>query len=162
MRKGIALWVIFVATLQAFSYVNFGVGFMYTDKANFGIRLGYNDPVDINFDYFLNDGFKLYGFLGLNTTIGLQVGPSFGVFGAQDIAFYIGGGVKLKLTNMELTSALLLPSDFEFTNIRDSLLLTFKYFLPDPPGMKMRDKLYIEIGYVNNNFSVFVGLLEPF
>ncbi len=162
MKKKIALLIILVITLQAFSYVNFGIGFMYTDKANFGIRLGYSNQFDVNFDYFLNNVFRLNGFLGLNTPTGLQVGPSFGVFGAQDITFYIGGGVKLKLTNMELTSALLLPSAFEFTNIRDSLLLTFKYFVPDPPGMKMRDKLFIEIGYINNTFSVFVGLLEPF
>ncbi len=160
--RNITLLFVLILVFQAFSYFNFGLGFMYTEKADFGVRIGYSDPIDVTFNYFFNNTFKLYGFLGLNTTIGLQVGPAFGVFSTPDISYYLGGGTKLRLSNMDITLALLLPPDYSFVNLTDSLFLTFKYLVPDPPGMRMKDKLYIEVGYVNKVFHVFIGLLEPF
>jgi hypothetical protein len=54
-------------------------------------------------------------------------------------------------------------SDFTtFTDVSNAIFASLRFYVPDPPGMKMVDKLYIEAQYYRGSFKILVGLLEPY
>jgi len=148
---------------SVFGYFNIGVGYNYGIINNWTIRLGYEESgVAINADYTIGKLWNILGGIYFSTEVGFEVGPI--VYASYDLAnFAIMYGPMVGFQNKQLAVQIGYVSDFRtFSNLSDNIFAKLRFYVPDPQGKKMIDKLYIEGQYYKGNFKILVGLLEPY
>uniref|UniRef100_A0A7C5RIS5 Outer membrane protein beta-barrel domain-containing protein n=1 Tax=Fervidobacterium thailandense TaxID=1008305 RepID=A0A7C5RIS5_9BACT len=164
--KLVFLVLVFLSTATVvFPYFNIGLGYYFGNQNNFLLRVGYEQLNGANFslygEYIVNNGWIVFSKLGFRVS-NFKVGPFIHVLhmqtnNAPDFAF--GGLLDFPLTdNLEVAVGMTYK---EGTPIGKLLFASLRFYVPDPPGMKMRDRLYIELGYRMESFVLIVGLLEP-
>lgn len=164
--------LLFFAQTLSFGYVNFGVGYTF-DMSNAPVnsslvRIGYEEKgFLLNADYFVNTSWNINGAFLFETFSNVAVGPMVNItnnFSNSSMKFTLGPSLLLNFTNFELLAGYLMDFNAasQFENIAESFYFQARFYVPAPPNMKMRDKLYLEIRYLPVKVSVLIGLLEPF
>jgi len=157
-----AVFLLLILT-TTFGYFNIGVGYNYGTLNNWALRIGYEDTgVSINADYTIEKVWNIIGGLYFSTEVGFEIGPM--IYATYDFSqFTLMYGPALGIQNKQMLVQIGYLSDFTtFSNITDSIFINLRFYVPDPPGMRMTDKLYIEGQYHKGNFKVIIGLLEPY
>ncbi|HCI29478.1 MAG: hypothetical protein WBJ29_05765 [Fervidobacterium sp.] len=156
---------ILLIPIYIFPYFNVGAGYNYGDVNNWLLRIGYEeDTFSFSSDYLLNKGWYFTGDITFDTQFGFEVGPMLYAnydLSSQGFDAKFGGVIKFAYRNFDIRMGVVTSLRSSF-NLSESICAKIRLYVPDPQGMKMRDKLYIELGYHNPNFSISVGLLEPF
>lgn len=156
---------ILLIPLAVFGYFNFGVGYNYGDENNWMFRLGYEESnFSFNADYLLSTAWYFSGDVTFDTQLGFGVGPL--VYAKYNLSTSqlntkFGGVFDIDYQNFNINLGIITDLSTSF-DLSKSIYAKVRFYVPDPQGMKMSDKLYIELGYYNPNFSIIVGLLEPF
>lgn len=160
------LVLVFLLTATVvFPYFNIGLGYYFGNQNNFLLKVGYEQLENVSFslhgEYVINNGWIIFSKLGFGVST-FRVGPFIYVLhmqtnNAPDFAF--GGLLDFPLTyNLEVAVGMTYK---EGTPIGKLLFASLRFYVPDPPGMKMSDRLYIELSYRMESFALIVGLLEP-
>lgn len=165
LRLSIFIVIILLCASVVFPYFNIGLGYYFGNQNNFLLRVGYEQLDGVSFslngEYVINNGWILFSKLGFRVS-NFKVGPFIHVSYMQPSStpeFTFGGLLDLPLTNnLEVSAGMTYK---EGAPIGKLLFASLRFYVPDPPGMKMRDKLYIELSYRMESFVVSVGLLEP-
>lgn len=171
MRNKIISGLVFLIILygiSAFSFINFGVGYSFgSEKSNWILRIGHeSDNFVVNADYFINAGWNTNGAFFFSTRTPILIGPMiniFNEFGASVLKLVYGPAIALDYSQIGLRIGMLsdFSKGFALINFSENLYAQLRYYVPDPPGMKMKDKLYIEFRYLLSHVTILVGLLEP-
>ncbi|HOK34161.1 MAG TPA: hypothetical protein PL174_02745 [Fervidobacterium sp.] len=166
VKKNLLLTLaVLLIPLAVFGYFNFGAGYNYGDANSWMFRLGYEeDTFSFNADYLLNAGWYFTGDVTFDTQFGFGVGPLIYAkysLATNQLTTKFGGIFDIDYQNFNVRLGIITDLSTSF-NLSNSVYAKVRFYAPDPQGMKMKDKLYIEIGYYNPNFSIIVGLLEPF
>lgn len=161
--------LLFFVETVVFAFVNVGVGYNFSKQNNWTFRIGYeSDTFVANADYGINSFWNINSAFFFNTPMSLGIGPMLNVFNNfsdSKMKITFGPSIILKYNNQnELRLGFLydFSNNFQITNPSENLYIQFRYYAPDPPGMKMKDRLYVELGYFSPNLFFLVGLLEPF
>lgn len=164
--KLLFLFIIF-NSVSSFAFLNFGVGYTFGNGNNWLFRIGYeSDMFTTNADYLINVSWNINVALFFNTQISLYIGPMINIlnkFAVSNTVITYGPAFGLKYNQLEAKIGILsdFKQGFQLSNFSENLYTQFRYYVPDPPGMKMRDKFYVEIRYFSSYISVLFGLLEP-
>ncbi|ODN29746.1 hypothetical protein [Fervidobacterium thailandense] len=148
-----------------FSWFNIGLGYYFGDQNNFLLRVGYEQADSVAFslngEYVINNGWVLSSKLAFKVS-NFRVGPFVYLTFMQpgnEPKFSFGGLLEVLLSqHLEATVGMIYGED---TPIGKLLFASLRFYAPEPPGMKMTDKLYFELGYRMGAFVLSVGLLEP-
>lgn len=151
-----------------FAFVNIGVGYGINNN-NWVVRVGYEDNMfSLNGNYFVNLEWGIDGSILFETPLGVSTGPMIGIVNDlqnnkiyMNYGGFIGYKYKGQKGQFDIKIALLMEYGTSL-NFLDNLFASFRTYIPDPPGMKMKDKLYVEMSYFKQRFYIVVGLLEPF
>ncbi|AFG36096.1 hypothetical protein QQE94_09635 [Fervidobacterium pennivorans subsp. shakshaketiis] len=167
MFKRLFISCFLVIITLAYAYFNIGVGYNYGEFSNWVLRVGYEDyGFNLNADWTLNKLWNIYAGVSFETALGFLVGPAIYAtydYNASSNAFSVVYGPVLGFSNKQLFVQVGYFSDFAtFVDVSDALFASLRFYVPDPPGMKMVDKLYIEAQYYRGSFKICVGLLEPY
>ncbi|MGB9614292.1 MAG: hypothetical protein ACP5PP_01350 [Fervidobacterium sp.] len=161
------LFVVFIFLTSTFSFVNIGAGYSFSnDSNNWLLRIGYEEQIfSLTADYVVSNLWYISGLISFSTEIGLGVGPFFCVVNdlkntsiATNFGAFVGYSYKEQL---EIKLMLTINPQQPFS-IVDATSAKIRFYVPDPPGMKMADKLYLEANYSKQRFFITVGFLEPF
>ncbi|MGQ9855782.1 MAG: hypothetical protein ACUVQF_03530 [Fervidobacterium sp.] len=158
-----ALIAVLLSSLS-FGYFNVGAGFTYGTTNSWTLRVGIEDETfSMNADYLINNSWNIAGGVYFSTEVGFKVGPF--IFGTYNISandFSVMYGPVIGFTTKQIFAQIGYLTDFtQFQDISKGIFAILRFYVPDPPGMKMRDKLYLEGQYYGGNFKIIVGLLEP-
>lgn len=157
----------FLITYPLFAYVNFGVGYSFSNENNWMLRIGYESDVFVaNADYFINTTWNINSAFFFKTRISLNIGPMiniFNKFSTSNMKITYGPAFSLNYDQFDTKIGFLsdFSQGFQFTNFSENLYTQIRYYVPDPPGMKMKDKLYVELRYFSSHITILIGLLEP-
>lgn len=85
-------------------------------------------------------------------------------FSTSNMKVAYGPAIGLNYNQLETRMGILsdFSQGFQLSNFSENLYTQFRYYVPDPPGMKLKDKLYIELRYFSSRITILVGLLEPY
>ncbi len=148
-----------------FAFVNIGIGYGIINNS-WIVRIGYEDSMfSLNGNYFVNLEWCIDGSISFETPLGVSTGPMLGIINdLRDNKIYMnyGGFLGYRYKGLFDIKLAFLMEYSSSLRVSDSLFASFRTYVPDPSGMKMKDKLYVEINYFKQRFYIVVGLLEPF
>lgn len=166
-RPWVVALVLTVLCGVALAYFNIGLGYNFGPLNSYLVRLGYEtlQPpfFGLTADYVLNVRWDISLQVLLRVTDQFLVGP--GMFLVRPLS-------ESPLRSDFEAVAVFKPSDLIWLGARipvtqldrsiaEVLSLFVRLFVPDPPGVRMRDKLYAEFSFHGQNLKLVVGLLEP-
>jgi len=154
-------------TYQLFAFINFGAGYSFSNENNWMLRIGYESDVFVaNADYFIDTTWNVNAGFFFKTQMSFYIGPMINIlnkFSTSNMKITYGPAFTLSYDQLEAKVGLLsdFSQGFQLTNFSENLYTQIRYYVPDPPGMKMRDKLYVELRYFSSHITILIGLLEP-
>ncbi|QAV33646.1 hypothetical protein SAMN04488510_13210 [Fervidobacterium changbaicum] len=166
LRRALVFYLLTLIVF-GFAYFNFGVGYNYGNSPNWVLRLGYEESgFTLNADWTVNKLWNIYGGVYFGSDLGLIVGPTIYAtydYSASENAFSVVYGPVVGFTNKQLSIQIGYLSDFRsIADISDAVFASLRFYIPDPPRMRMKDKLYVEALYYKGCFKIVIGLLEPY
>jgi len=167
MFKRLIVFCFLVIITLAYAYFNIGIGYNYGELSNWVLRAGYEYfGFNLNADWTLNKLWNIYANVYFEADLGILVGPAIYAtydYNSSSNTFSVVYGPILGFSNKQLFVQVGYFSDFTtLTDVSNAIFASLRFYVPDPPGMKMVDKLYIEAQYYRGSFKILVGLLEPY
>jgi len=154
--------------VSSLAFINFGFGYNFGNSNSWIFRIGYEiDIFILNADYFLNNAWNINSTFLFNTQMSFSIGPMINIlneFSTSNMKVAYGPAICLNYNQLDAKIGVLadFSQGFQLSNFSENLYTQFRYYVPDPPGMKMKDKLYIELRYFSSRITILVGLLEPY